>query len=106
MRRMFVYAALLTLAGSTAASAETLYVPVLGAPAADGRAMPTEIWVANRALAKTSVTAGFVRGPVAKARAFDVEPGGRLLDGFAAAGEIGLVAVDADEMAVSAWVPS
>jgi hypothetical protein len=103
---MFVYTALLTLAVSTAASAERLYVPVLGAPAADGRAMPTEIWVANGAQAKTLVTAGFVRGLSAKARSFDVEPGGRMLERLAGSGEIGLVAVDADELAVSAWVPS
>ena len=106
MRRMFVSTALLSLAVASAASAERVYVPLLGAPAADGRAMPTEIWVANGAQVKTSVAAGFVRGLAAKTRSFDVEPGGRMLERFAGAGEIGLVAIDADELAVSAWVPS
>jgi hypothetical protein len=104
---MIVYAALLTLAVGMPATAERFYVPVLGAPDAEGRTLPTEIWVANGAQEKTAVAARFVRGAAAKARTFDVEPGGRLLDRLAGAGEIGLIAVDAaDERAVSAWMPS
>lgn len=108
MRRTILYAALLTLAGSLPATAERLFVPMIGAPDAEGRTLNTEIWVANGAQAKSVVNAGFVRGGAvtAKARAFDVEPGGRLLDRLAGAGEIGLVAIDGDEMAVSAWMPS
>ena len=108
MRRKIVYAALLTLAGSLPATAERLYVPVISAPDAEGRTLNTEIWVANGAQAKSAVNATFVRGGAvtAKARAFDVEPGGRLLDRLAGAGEIGLVAIDADENAISAWMPS
>ena len=106
MRRMFVYAALLTLAASAPVAAERLYVPMIGVPGAEGRALPTEIWVAN-GQAKTAVTAGFVRGGrVAQEKRFDVEGGGRLLDRVAGTGEIGLVAVDAEEMAVSAWIPA
>ena len=106
MRRMFVYAALLTLAASAPAAAVRLYVPMIGAPDAEGRALPTKIWVAN-GQAKSAVTAGFVRGGrVAQEKRFDVEAGGRLLDRVAGAGEIGLVAVDANELAVSAWIPA
>ena len=106
MRRMFVYAALLTLAASAPAGAERVYVPMIGAPDGNGRAMPTEIWVANGQEAKTAASAGFVRGAGAKSRSFEVAPGGRLLDGLAGRGEIGLVEVDAEEMAVSAWIPA
>lgn len=108
MRRKIVYAALLTLAGSLPATAERLYVPMIGAPDAEGRTLNTEIWVANGAQAKSAVSAAFVRGGAmtAKARSFDVEPGGRLLDRLAGAGEIGLVAIDGDENAISAWMPS
>ncbi len=106
MRRMFVYAALITLAASAPAGAERVYVPMIGAPDGNGRAMPTEIWVANGQEAKTAASAGFVRGAGAKSRSFEVAPGGRLLDGLAGRGEIGLVEVDAEEMAVSAWIPA
>jgi hypothetical protein len=103
MRRMFVSAALLSLAATAPLAAERVYVPMIGAPDADGRALATEIWVAN-GRAKSAVTAGVLRGGVVeKARRFDVQPGGRLLDRVASAGEIGLVAVDAEELAVSAW---
>jgi len=106
MRRMFVYAALITLVAGAPAMAARVYVPMIGAPDGNGRAMPTEIWVAN-GQAKTAVTAGFVRGGrVAQEKRFDVEGGGRLLDRVAGTGEIGLVAVDAEEMAVSAWIPA
>jgi hypothetical protein len=106
MRRMFVYAALLSLAASAPVSAERLYVPMIGAPDGNGRALPTEIWV-NGGQAKAMVTAGVVRGGVVnKAWRFEVQPGGRLLDGVAGAGEIGLVEVDAQELAVSAWIPA
>ena len=104
MRRMFVYAALLSLAASAPVSAERVFVPVVGAPDGNGRALPTEIWV-NGGQAKAMVTAGVVRGGmVNKARTFEVQPGGRLLDHLAGAGEIGLVEVDAQELAVSAWI--
>jgi hypothetical protein len=103
---MFVYAALLTLAAGAPVAAERLYVPMIGVPGAEGRALPTEIWVAN-GQAKTAVSAGFLRGGgVAQEKRFDVEAGGRLLDRVAGAGEIGLVAVDAEELAVSAWIPA
>ncbi|HET9768053.1 MAG TPA: hypothetical protein VFS60_14455 [Thermoanaerobaculia bacterium] len=68
--------------------------------------MPTEIWVANGQAANTAASAGFVRGAGAKSRSFEVAPGGRLLGGLAGRGEIGLVEVDAEEMAVSAWIPA
>jgi hypothetical protein len=103
---MFVYAALLTLAASAPVSAERLFVPVISAPDGNGRGLPTEIWV-NGGQAKTVVSAGVVRGGlVDKARRFEVQPGGRLLDGLAGSGEIGLVEVDARELAVSAWTAS
>ena len=106
MRRMFVYAALLSLAASAPVSAERVFVPVIGAPDGNGRALPTEIWV-NGGQAKTMVTAGVVRGGIVnKARSFEVQPGGRLLDRVAGTGEIGLVEVDAEEFAVSAWMPA
>jgi hypothetical protein len=102
---MFVYTALLALAGTIPAAAERIYVPLVGAPGLDGRTRPTEIWVANGAAAKTAVSAGFVRGAREAGRTFEVEPGGAMLEKIAGAGEIGLVAVDADELAVSAWIP-
>jgi len=55
MRRTFVYAALLALAGITPAVAEKVYVPVLGLAAADGSALPTQVWV-NRAEKATRVS--------------------------------------------------
>jgi hypothetical protein len=102
MRRMFVSAAILTLVGIAPAMAEKLYVPMLGATDLDGRALATEIWVANGAQEKATVRAGFLGG---EARTFAVGSGGRMLDRMAGAGAVGLVALDAEEMAVSAWSP-
>jgi hypothetical protein len=100
---MFVYAALLALAGTVPAAAARLYVPVVGATASDGRAMATEIWVANGSHAKTAVAARFEGA--GEAKRFEVEPGGRMLDRMAGADTIGLVAVDGDVASVSAWIP-
>jgi hypothetical protein len=104
MRRMVTSAALLALVGIAPAFAERLYVPVVGAATADGRSLPTEVWVNNRAQTKTMVAAGFLREARGESRTFDVAPGGRLLDRMAGAGEVGLVAIDGDAAAVSAWV--
>src|SRR5438132_941773 len=60
MRRMFVYAAILGFAGIAPAFAERLYVPVLGATAANGRALPTDVWVTNVAKTAAPVAARFL----------------------------------------------
>ncbi|MGH2667856.1 MAG: hypothetical protein ACRDH5_01825, partial [bacterium] len=104
MRKSIVAAALLALAGALPVTAERLYVPMVGAAGADGQALPTEIWV-TRGEAATPVRATFLRGEAAEAKSFVVAPGGRLLDRLAAAGEVGLVAIEAEENAVSAWIP-
>jgi hypothetical protein len=101
---MFVYAALLATATTLPAAAERLYVPMVGAPGNDGRALSTEIWVANGAPSKAAVNAAFLRGGRGAEKRFDVEPGGRMLD-LAEPGAVGLVAIDAQWEAVSAWIP-
>lgn len=105
MRRILVSAALVAVAGIVPAAADWLYVPVVGAAGADGRALPTEIWVANGGVAKSVVRADFLGSARGEAKTFAVEPGGRMLGRLAGAGEVGLVAIDAAEMAVSAWIP-
>ena len=103
MRRMFVYAALLAVAGIAPASAEKLYVPVMGARAADGHALATQVWVTNMSAEARSVTAAFLRAGAGDTRTFQVERGGNVLDGLAPATAMGLIEVEANESAVSAW---
>jgi len=100
---MFVYAALLAVAGIAPASAEKLYVPVMGARAADGHALATQVWVTNMSAEARSVTAAFLRAGAGDTRTFKVERGGNVLDGLAPAGAMGLIEVEANESAVSAW---
>jgi hypothetical protein len=101
---MFACALLLAAAGIAPASAARLYVPALGA-GADGRALTTSVWVANVAGAPRPVAARFVDAEGAgEARTFAVASGARMLDGLATPGAVGLIAVDADEAAISAWV--
>jgi len=101
---MFVYAAVLATATTLSAAAERLYVPMVGAPGNDGRALSTEIWVANAAPSKAAVSAAFLRSGRGAEKRFDVEPGGRMLD-LAEPGAVGLATIDADWEAVSAWIP-
>src|SRR5258706_7018013 len=101
MRTKFVYAALLAVVGIAPALAERLYVPVVGVAMADGRALPTEVWVHNGAQTKTAVAAGFLHATRGDERTFEIAPGGRLLDRMAGAGEVGLLAIDGDAAAVS-----
>jgi hypothetical protein len=56
MRRTFVYAALLALAGITPAMAERVYVPVIGV-GAEGNALATQVWVTRGAKATRVATA-------------------------------------------------
>jgi hypothetical protein len=103
---MFVCAALLAVAGIAPATAARLYVPVLGATGPDGRALPTEVWVTNMSASATRpVAARFLGdGEAGEARTFAVQRGGQMLDKLAAPGAVGLIEIDADENAVSAWV--
>ena len=61
MRKTFVYAALLSLVAVVPASAERVFVPVIGATAIDGRDLPTEIWITNTESAERAVMASFLR---------------------------------------------
>jgi len=105
MRRTFVYAALLAVAGIAPASAEKLYVPVMGAQAASGRSLATQVWVTNMSADAKPVAARFLRaGGAGETRTFSVERGGNVLDGLAPVGATGLIEIEAKESAVSAWI--
>jgi hypothetical protein len=80
MKKAFVYAALCALALSAPATAERVFVPVLGTAAGDGSALATKVWVT------------------------DAEGKG-ILQPAAAREKVGLIALDADETQdVSAWM--
>jgi hypothetical protein len=106
MKKGFVHAALCALTLAVPATAERLYVPVLGMTAADGSALATKVWVSNADGIERPVAARFndtLR--TGDERVITARGGGQLLEDLAPAQKAGLIAIDADEdLGISAWM--
>jgi hypothetical protein len=104
MKRTLFVLPILALSAVPPAAAERLYVPVVGGASAD-RPLATSVWVASADAEPLRVTAELVDAAGAHpARTFAVTGGARQLDGLAAPGATGLIALEASPAAVSAWV--
>jgi hypothetical protein len=109
MRRKLACAGLLAFVTATfvttlPAAAARLYVPVLGG-SAEGRPLATSVWATALAGSERNVGARFLgRDGAGPHRDFALADGAQPLDGIAAPGQEGLIALDAPADAVSAWV--
>jgi hypothetical protein len=106
MKKGFVHAALCALTLAVPATAERLYVPVLGTTDADGRALATKVWVSNADGIERTVATRFNDAMRSgDERLVTTRGGGQLLEDLASAQKAGLIAIDADsDLGISAWM--